>query len=52
MAANDVLSKSDRREKIIELSKKGMEPAEIAKELKTSIGEVRLVIDLNRNSDK
>ena len=52
MAANDVLSKSDRREKIIELSKKGMELAEIAKELKTSIGEVRLVIDLNRNSDK
>ena len=52
MAANDVLSKSDRREKIIELSKKGMEQAEIAKVLKTSIGEVRLVIDLNRNSDK
>ncbi len=50
LSANEVLSKSDRRKKIVELHKQGMEPEEIVKELNASIGEVRLVIDLNREN--
>ena len=48
ISANEVLSKSDRRKRIIELHNQGMDAEQIVKELKASMGEVRLVIDLNR----